>query len=40
MLRTGETQSTQYWINLPALKTFKQLSALYPDHLDKDEDDL
>jgi Fic family protein len=30
-IRTGETQSTRYWLNLPELETFKRLSAFYPE---------
>jgi Fic family protein len=38
MIRTGDTQSTRYWINLPALDVFKRLSALYPDSLNEEND--
>jgi Fic family protein len=37
IIRTGDTKSTRYWINLPELNSFKRLSALYPNPLDEEE---
>jgi DNA-binding IclR family transcriptional regulator len=38
MVRTGETQSLRYWLNLPELETFKRLSTLYPNPSPEDDD--